>query len=66
MTQVIKDGDRNEALNYCKFKMSEWTRMVQENPGDKDVKRQLDNWKALFVQLNKETQNGKSNTTVEK
>jgi len=39
--------------------------MVQENPGDKDVKRQLDNWKALFVQLNKETQNGKSDTTVE-
>lgn len=66
MTQVIKDGDRNEALDYCRFKMAEWVRMVQENPGDEDVKKQLDYWKALFVQLNKETQNGKSNTTVEK
>jgi hypothetical protein len=65
MTQVIKDGDRNEALNYCKFKMAEWVRMVQENPKDEDAKKQLDYWKALFVQLNKETQNGKSNTTVE-
>ena len=65
MTQIIRDDDRNEALNYCKFKMAEWVRMVQENPGDEDVKKQLDYWKALFVQLKKEIRNGKSNTTVE-
>lgn len=66
MTQVPRNEDKIEAINYCKFKMAEWTRMVQQNPGDEDVQKQLDNWKALFVQLNKEMQNGKSNTTVEK
>lgn len=54
MTQIIKDGDINEALNYCRFKMAEWTRKIQENPKDENARKQRDYWRAFYVQLSKE------------
>ena len=56
MTTPIKCGDISEARSFVSFRFEELSKLHNENPNDKDIKRERDEWLVVLKTLNKHIQ----------